>query len=192
MPVLKTALQILAVALIGVIAGMIFVFLFPKGAITTLVHYVLRLPGPGAGIAIIVGPFLIFFMLVANQLNRSRGVAFLTALFFSVTLFIAINVCAVAMDPKGMFGSLWFILVVAICGLSAEVMLQLARNIKLLWRLMITAAVANLTLLLLYWLIIFPQSAGWIAWRHVPILIAVCMAGSLAASICAWVIAKLH
>jgi hypothetical protein len=44
---------------------------------------------------------------------------------------------------------------------------------------LLAGAIANLVLLLFYWLAIFPRTAGWIPWRDVPLLTALCLSAGL-------------
>lgn len=62
-----------ACAAIGAGGAAIFLFAFPKGSITTLMHEVLDLPGPGAGIALVLGPLLVLVALLCLLLSRGEG-----------------------------------------------------------------------------------------------------------------------
>ena len=96
----------LAAALaLGAAGGAVFVFVFPRGAITTLVHHVLRLPGPGAGIALVVGPFALLFVLPACLWIGRPGGATAAALALGVTVCLVLLLTGVEMEDKGMFGS---------------------------------------------------------------------------------------
>jgi hypothetical protein len=178
-------------ALAGLAGGVLFAFLFPKGAITTLVHDVVELPGPGAGIALVKGPLAIFFALVAAYWAGGRAAALSAILSYSLVMVVAANLFGIDMNPKGMFGSAWFVLAFVVLGLSVELLLWLTRKAKPVWRCVITAAGANLLLLVAYWLIVFPWLAGWVAWKDVPLLAAVSLAGGLLAGLVAWLVARL-
>jgi hypothetical protein len=175
---------------LGAVGGAVFVFLFPKGAITTLMHQVLRLPGPGAGIALVLGPFILVLALVASRWIGDRpGGALVSALVFSVV--VALLVALVSeMNPKGMFSTIWFVLACGVCGLGLEAMLVLAGRLGPLWRLLLAGVIGNLLLLVFYWLVIFPLAAGWVAWGDVLVLLAVCVAGGLLAGLVAWLVSR--
>lgn len=59
--------------------GAFFLFVFPKGSISTLMHHVLSLPGPGVGVALILGPVALVFILgLATCGIMAEGLVFLT------------------------------------------------------------------------------------------------------------------
>ena len=170
-------------ALVGAVGGAIFLFVFPKGSITTLMHHVLGLPGPGAGIALILGPVALVFILLSSHLVRRTGSALVTALGFSITYAALAAIVGLPTNEKGAFGSLWFILGLATCGIVAEGMLFLTRSLKPQWRWLLTACCANLALLIFCWTVIFPRTKGWVSWDAVPMLLANALAGGLVAGI---------
>jgi hypothetical protein len=177
-------------AAVGALGGAVFVFLFPRGAITTLMHQVLRLPGPGAGIALVLGPFLLVLALVAYRWAGDRpGGSLVLALSFSVVAALLAALVS-AMNPKGMFSTIWFVLACMVCGLGVEAMLVLVRKLGPLWRLLLAGVAGNLLLLIFYWLAIFPMAAGWVEWGDVPVLLAVCVAGGLLAGLIAWLVSR--
>lgn len=175
---------------LGAVGGAGFVFLFPKGAISTLMHQVLQLPGPGAGIALVLGPFMLMLAMIVSRWAGDRpGGALGSVLVFSVV--VALLAALVSeMNPKGMFPTIWFILACTICGFAAEAMLVLARRLGPLWRLLLAGVAGNLALLVFYWVVIFPQSARWVEWGGVPILLAVCVAAGLLAGLIAWLVSR--
>jgi hypothetical protein len=171
---------------LGAVGGAVFVFLFPKGAITTLMHQVLGLPGPGAGIALVLGPFMLILALLAC---RRAGGPMVVALTFSVV--VALLAALVSeMNPKGGFGSMWFVLACAVCALGVEGISALTGKWGPPWRLILAGVAGNLVLLAFYWVVIFPRYAGWVEWGDVPVLLAVCMAGGLLAGVIAWLVSR--
>jgi hypothetical protein len=177
-------------ALAGAVGGLLFLFVFPKGAISTFAHYVLHLPAPGAGIALIVGPLAVVFMLVASRVARRAGGAFVGALAFSVA---CAGVMAVLRQPtgeKGMIGSPWFVLALGTSGAVAEIALLLTRTLRTLaWRSVLAAGGANVALLIFCWVVIFPRTMGWVPWRVVPILLAVSLGAGALAGLAGWALA---
>jgi hypothetical protein len=177
---------VLKAAGLGAVGGAVFVFLFPRGAITTLMHQVLKLPGPGAGIAMVLGPFMLILALAAY---RWAGGPMVVGLSFSAV--VALLAALVSeMNPKGMFSTIWLVLAGAVSALGVEGVLILARKLGTLWRLVLAGAAGNLVLLIFYWVVIFPQSAGWVKWGDVPVLLVVCAAFGVLAGLIAWLVSK--
>ena len=169
---------------------LIFLFAFPKGAISTLVHDVLHLPGPGAGIALIFGPFLALVALTASLLSRTHGGALIAALTFGIAYALVVWLFRLPTNPKGAFGSILFVAAVALFGLTAEAVTVLGSTLKLSWRCLLTGALANVVLLVFYWLAIFPRTAGWVKWKDVPVLMGACLVGGLVSGYIAWTASK--
>lgn len=181
---------VLKAAGVGAVGGAGFVFLFPKGSITTLMHQVLRLPGPGAGIAVVLGPFMLILALAAYRWagDRPGGLLVLVLSFSVVVALLAALVSE--MNPKGGFSSIWFVLACAVCGLGVEAILVLARKLGPLWGLILAGVAGNLALLAFYWVAIFPRTAGWVEWGDVPILLLVCLVGGVLAGLLAWLVSR--
>ena len=76
--------QILIAVITGIIGAFIFLFLFPAGAISTAMHQVLELPGPGAGIGLVFGPFIILLSLLTYNFIGKHGVIFITCSLFGI------------------------------------------------------------------------------------------------------------
>jgi hypothetical protein len=175
----------------GLAGGAVFVFLFPKGAITTLVHDVLGLPGPGAGIALIKGPMAIGLSIFAAFFARHRGAAAASILSYSLVVVLAVQLVGIAMNPKGMFGSGWFVLVFVVLAGFTELLMWLTGKWKPPWRCLVTAVGANLFLMATYCVVVFPQSAGWVATGHIPVLAAVTIGAGLITGVLAWLASRL-
>jgi len=175
--------------LLGGVGGLFFLFVFPRGSITTLMHDVLHLPGPGAGIALILGPVALLFVLISSHLvGRAPGGALLASLAFSLIYVIAATILNVPTSEKGMFGSIWFVIALAVCGVVAEILLFLTRALRPSSRLLLTACGANTALLLFYWIAIFPRTKGWISWEDVPVLLGLSLAGGAVAGAIGWAV----
>ncbi|MCK4341464.1 MAG: hypothetical protein KAY37_07065 [Phycisphaerae bacterium] len=177
-------------AAIGVAGALIFLFAFPKGAISTLMHEVLDLPGPGAGIALIVGPFLIIVALISSLLSRGDGGAVIASLTFAVAYVLVASLLGIPTNPKGAFGSPVFIAAVAPFSIAAEAVMVLGKALKTAWRCMASGALANAVLLVFYWIVIFPRTYRWIDWGDVPLLMGLCLACGLASGYIACAISK--
>jgi hypothetical protein len=177
-------------ALVGAVGGLLFLFVFPKGAISTFAHYVLHLPAPGAGIALIVGPLAVVFMIVSSVVARPAGGALLGALAFSVACAGVMAVLRQPVGEKGMVGSVWFVLALGTSGAVAEIALLLTGTVRTLaWRFVLAAGGANLALLIFYWVVIFPRTMGWVPWRTVPTLLAVSLGAGALAGLAGWALA---
>lgn len=176
--------------LVGALGGVLFLFVFPGGSLSTLMHQVLHLPGPGAGIALIVGPVALVSVLISSRLAPGAGSALLAALAFSLVYAVLVAVLGIPANEKGLFGSGWFVAALATCGVAAEILLYLARSLKPPWRFALAAGGANLVLLVFYWVVIFPQTVGWIAWWKVPLLFAMGLAGGFAAGATGWILSN--
>ncbi|MGB2987427.1 MAG: hypothetical protein WBE26_16300 [Phycisphaerae bacterium] len=162
-------------AAIGIAGALIFLFAFPKGSISTLMHEVLDLPGPGAGIALILGPFLVLVALISSLLSRGGGGAVIASLTFAVAYALVVWLLGIPTNPKGAFGSSVFIAAVVPFGIAAEAVMVLSKALKNVWRCMLSGALANAVLLVFYWIAIFPRTAGWIDWKDIPLLMGLCL-----------------
>jgi hypothetical protein len=163
----------------GACGAVLFLFAFPMGSISTLMHAVLHLPGPGAGIALLLGPFLILVALNSWLLSRSAGGVLAACLGFAVCCALVIRLFSLPTEPKGAFGSWWFIAAVTLSGLAVEAVMFLGRTLSQTVRWLLAGALGNVVLLLFYWVAIFPRTAGWVKWRDIPLLMAVCLGGGL-------------
>jgi hypothetical protein len=167
--------EALLCAAIGCIGALLFLFVFPMGSISTLMHDVLGLPGPGAGIALILGPIVILAAVVSVLITRATGGALIASLGFGLTCGLVLWLFQIPTNPKGAFGSLPFIAVLALAGLVADACTMLGKALKLPWRSVLTGASLNAVLLTLYWLLIFPFTDQWVKWADVPLLMGVCL-----------------
>jgi len=174
-------------ALVGAVGGLIFLSILPTGAFSTFAHYVLRLPAPGAGIALLVGPLAVVCLLVAWRVARSGGGALVGALAFSLTCTVAMAFVGGRGGGNGMIGSPLFVLALGTSGAVAEIVLFLTRALRALWwRFVLAAAGANVALLIFYWTVIFPRTVGWIPWRAGPVLLAVSLGAGALAGLASW------
>ncbi len=182
--------QVITCVAIGVAGALIFVFVFPRGAISTFMHEVLNLPGPGAGIALIVGPFLIMVAIISSLLSRGDGGAVIASLTFAVVYVLVTSLLGVPTNPKGAFGSPVFIAAIASFSIAAEAVMVFGKASKTVWRCMASGALANVVLFVFYWIVIFPRTCRWIDWGDVPLLMGLCLACGLASGYVAWMVSK--
>ena len=177
-------------AAFGMVGAAFFLFAFPKGAISTLMHEVLGLPGPGAGIALIFGPFLVVVVLLSSLVTHGDGGALITAVAFAAAYALLVGLLDMPTNPKGAFGSVLFVAAVMVFGIAAEAGMVLGKALKKGRRCLLCGALANAVLFASYWVGIFPRTAGWIKWSDVPLLMSLCLAGGLVAGGIAWGISK--
>ena len=177
-------------AALGIVGALIFLFAFPKGSISTLAHDVLGLPGPGAGIGLVFGPFLIIVAVVSSVLSRGSGGALVTSLMFAVAYALIVHLFRIPTSQKGAFGSSLFIGAVTVFSVVAEVVMALGKRLNTVWRCILCGAVANVALLVIYWTVIFPGTAGWIHRSDVPVLLGLCFACGVVAGCVAWGISR--
>lgn len=177
-------------AAIGAAGAVVFLFAFPAGSITTLMHAVLGLPGPGAGIALVLGPSLVLVALTSARLSRKDGSALLASLAFAVTATLVVRILGLATNPKGQFGTAVFVVTIALFGTTGEAVLVFGKRMAASRRYMLSGALANGILLISYWLVVFPHAAGWVRWRDVPLLMGLCMAAGLASGYVVWALSR--
>lgn len=177
-------------AAIGAAGAVLFLFAFPAGSITTLMHAVLGLPGPGAGIGLVLGPFLILVALTSARLSRKDGSALLASLAFAATYTLVVRLLGIATNPKGQFGSAVFIATIALFGTAAEAGLVFGKGLKEARRYMLSGALANGVLLVSYWVVVFPRTAGWVHGRDVPLLMGLCLVAGLASGYIVWELSR--
>jgi len=171
----------------GIIGALVFLFAFPKGAISTLMHAVLGLPGPGAGIAMVVGPFVILVGLIAALLTRRAGSAAIAGLAFAATQALVPGLLGMASSGSGALGSPLSIVGIALPGVAVEAALALGKGVKSRWRSMVAGALANAVLLGFYGTVVFPRTYKPVAPRDVPLLMGLALAGGLLSGYVAWV-----
>lgn len=175
---------------IGAGGALLFLYVFPRGALTTMMHDVLHLPGPGAGIALIFGPFLILVALGSHRVSGANGRALIVTLTFALALALVVRLFRIPTNPKGAFGSVFFIAAVTLLGLVLEVVMALRSALSPPRRCILAGILANALLLVFYWLVIFPRTAGWVKWGDVPLLMGICLAAGVISGYLASVVSK--
>jgi len=164
--------MVLPSILFGSVGAFVFLFLFPSGAITTAMHQVLGLPGPGAGIGLIFGPFIIILGLIAFNLTKKAGTIVLTFTVFGITHSILTPIIYPSITTVGR-------VVVIVMGISLELCIYISRNQQPIIQYLISPVISNVTLLTLYWLVIFPGCKGWVRINAIPILLAITILAAL-------------
>jgi len=141
---------------------------------------VLGLPGPGAGIGLIFGPFIIILGLIAFNLTKKAGTIVLTFTVFGITHSILTPIIYPSITTVGSFGPLPLrVVVVIVMGISLELCIYISRNQQPTIQYLISPVISNVTLLTLYWLVIFPGCKGWVRINAIPILLAITILAAL-------------
>jgi hypothetical protein len=165
----KAALLSLAIGMGG---GAVFAFFVPWEAVTRLMTQTLRLPGPGADVALVLGPCLTLTGQTAEYICKRHGAAFLGAFGFGAAVTV-LRLFGVHDTPIGIVGTPGFLSGVALAGIILEAG-YLVRGflISFIFSLFF-AAVAASALLIYFWAAVYPLvEAGTVAWRDIPLLLA--------------------
>jgi len=168
--------------------ALLYLFAFPSGSITTLMHAVLKLPGPGAGIAMITGPVLVVAMQAASGLSRKSGPALTASIAFALVDIIGSRALglqgnASPANPGGAAGNLLFFGGMALSGCAGESMLALGGQLGHAWRCVVSGIAANTVLLVYFWTAVFPRTRGWVKLSDVPILLGACIGCAVVAGL---------
>ena len=160
----------------GAVCAVMFFFVFPGGAISTLMHDVLHLPGPGAGIALVLAPILVFGGVFSRLATGRMGAGTLCALAFGLAS-ILLRLLGVPMYSQGGFGTVMSLLAVAFFAVILDGTLLAAKRVTGNYRFALAGGIANLGLLAFYWVAVFPQTSRWVEWGDVPVLSLLGVAG---------------
>jgi len=166
--------------IVGIACAVVYFFVFPGGAISTLMHNVLHLPGPGAGIALILAPILVFGGVFSRLATDWIGAGTVCAAAFGLAA-VLLRLLGVSMYAAGGFGSAMSLLAVAAFGAILDGVFLATRQAKRSWRFALAGGLAGLGLLAFYWVAVFPRTTRWVAWRDVPLLAFLGLAAGAAA-----------
>lgn len=177
--------EIILPAAAGIAGAVLFLFAFPGLAIPTIMHEILKLPGPGTGFGFIVGPFIIMCSLIAYGLIKKQGTAAITSTVFAVFMSLIIVIFSLQMPETGKFGSIEFIAGVILLGISLELILYLLREKGTceIIKYIISAAAANIIFLIYSVAVIFsqttPEQIAALTINKILIIIGVSVIGAL-------------
>ena len=171
----------LRAAIIGAAGGALLAFVAPQKGISYLMHQVLMLPGPGAGLGVMVGPWAAFCCLAAAVFVRRRYAALVAGLGFALVF----NLPAAVFPPEGtnpgMFASVRFALGLVLMGGVAELVMARFRRLGRGPRLALAAVAADLAFLVYTWVVVFPLTKGWVTMKNALIIIAVSVPAAVVA-----------
>ncbi len=183
---LKSAIMDPFTNIIGIMASLLIMFLFPFSGVSTLMHAVLHFPGPGAGIAFPIGTMLVAFALASYALTKNELAPFWVSTIFGIVY----NLLSSFMGgvPFGPFqnrlgAALFFGLV-----MSGTLLLLKGKGLEV--RYFVSSSISNLAYLAIFWLIVFPYGKGMVKPTVVPILSALAIAGGLAGAIVPYLYAR--
>lgn len=173
-------IEIFIAFLMGIIGAFIFLFLFPGGAITTAMHQILKLPGPGAGIGFIFGPFIIVLSLLIYNFIGKRGIIFITCMIFGIFHSILTPMAYPSIKTVGSLGPLYLrIFAVILLGLALEICIFALKNQNDLFKYSISAIISNIVCLFFYWFLIFPSNKGMVRINSIPMLVGIAIFASI-------------
>ncbi len=138
----------------GFIFGWGLSYLILQPAISTLCHQVLRLPGPGAGIALIYGPLIIAAILLGRNILQGAWGAIFTAAGLAIFNILSDG----RMPPSVGAPTILTALVSLTLGPFLELLIITFSRFK--GTEMISAMFGNLFFICCYWIFIFPHEKG--------------------------------
>jgi hypothetical protein len=149
-----TAADFVVALIAGLLAGLLFVALFPGRALSTLMHNVLKLPGPGAGTGMLVGPYLVMISLIIFTHRRKVLVPFVT--FASAGL--SHTVASIYLSPGVLTEPTLQAAIssVVLSGVFLELSLDIARKLPDRWAFMLAAIATDLAFVGFQWAFVFP------------------------------------
>lgn len=154
---------------VGVLGAILFSFALTSNIRKLISHDILGLPGPGAGIAILTGPYLILLCFVARGFLYRRGFGGLTCGIFGVAVFLLDR----WLGNVGMHGS-WTLLEVAGClwaGVAFDLVGYCFRQKPSVAALFAESVWSNVLVLIGFWVAVLPTIDGWVKPKVVPVLL---------------------
>lgn len=162
----------------GSISGLLFLFLFPGKAISTLMHQVMDLPGPGAAIGFIVGPFMILCALIVWTYLKKAATVFYTCSVFGMVQAYAGPIAG----PSSVLGpevAPQMLLSAMVLGIVLDVVIFALRERSTVMAYPTAAVVSNMAFMVLYWVAVFPKVKGWVQPMPAAILTVVSVIGAI-------------
>lgn len=155
----KTNLQDMAAAsAIGAVGALLFLFMFPGSAISTLMHEVFKLPGPGVGFGVVFGPFMAVCALAASRLTGKRWAAAVSSAAFGAVMSVIVSVFKLQTADPGRLGSIEFFIGAVLLGLSLEAALYFFSKVREPVRFAASAVFADMVFLAYSMFFIFAKS----------------------------------
>jgi hypothetical protein len=149
-----TLVEIGNAVVIGVLFSLAFVFLSRGESINDLVYDTFRLPHPGAGIALIVGPVAIMCGLLAHSFNPKPGSILFSVLVFG--LLVPIGGAIFNPDGLGQFPFFFPLLSFIVLAILLEIFAYMFSKRDDFQKVVTPAVLTNILFLVFWWLTIFP------------------------------------
>jgi len=152
----------------GLTSGLLIVAIFPGKALSTLMHQVLGLPGPGAGTGLVVGPYIMMVTFITFIFRRRRLVPFITASTAGISqalgsIYLGPGVLTAPAALPAIFCSL-------AAAAAVELVLGIARGLEDRWAFIAAALCGNLMLLGTYWMAVFPAIGRSVIWADAALI----------------------
>jgi hypothetical protein len=160
----------------GVLSGLVFIFLFPGRAISTLMHEVLHLPGPGAGIGFIVGPYMVMCALIMRTYIRKAMVAFYVIVVSGTVQAYFGPITTVMFGPSIIP---YVILSSFVLGTCVDFAAFALRNKHDGVGFPVVAIISTIIFMVAYWVWVFPPVKGWVTPEGAMILIPLSIVGAV-------------
>jgi len=170
----------------GLVVSLLVLFLFPFKGVSTLMHDVLHLPGPGAGIAFPIGMVLVAFLLASYAISKQELAPFWVAFLFGIIY----NLLAPYAGGIPFAPFVNRFIAALLLGLGVSCMLYLLKGKALEIKYFLTGALGNLIYLSLFWVLVFPFGKGWVKPSAVPILSILALCAGLAAALVPYLYAR--
>lgn len=160
--------DILFAVAVGFVAAVLYLFLFPGKAISTLMHEVMRLPGPGTGIGFIVGPYIILWAMIVWIFKRKAGLAFYVCAVFGLVQAYAGEIAGTSsvLGPQVAPAT---VTAAFILGVVVDMSAFATRGLADRKATIMVAIPSNMIFLMTYWVAVFPSVKGWV--QPVPAVI---------------------
>jgi hypothetical protein len=144
-------------AAFGAAACGLFWLVFPGRTLSHLGHGVLKLPGPGSAVGVVYGPFFILVCLLSTALLRRSWAAAIAGATFATLHGVLTPHVLGKVKTVGTVGP-WSLRILAVlCAVAVlQLLLVLLRKRSALSAYLAAATAANLTLMGLYWAVIYP------------------------------------
>ena len=160
----------------GILSGLVFIFLFPGRAISTLMHQVLHLPGPGAGIGFIVGPYMVMCALIIWTYIRKAMVAFYVIVVSGTVQAYFGPISTVMFGPSVIP---YTILSAFVLGICVDLAAFALRNKHDGVGFPVVAVISTIVFMVAYWVWVFPPVKGWVTPKAAMVLIPLSIVGAV-------------
>lgn len=144
--------SLIASFLFSILWVLILKFAIPMSAISTLMHAILKLPGPGAGIGMIYAPIFSCGAALVCLISNKKQFSFF--IYFGVMFLFAISFPIFKLSPIMLLK--FFILFILLARLA---MIIYKRNtLKYIHKMAIFSGIASYATLIYYWFLLFPNT----------------------------------